>query len=250
MLWLCLGNWNYWNKLICSQDPSSCNRCWDRTSFLESHSNTRCADQPYLIAEGCVCVCFCMHIGFQSKNRLSGSICAQCAGKLGKQGSSCYCYLLPPRVVFEDRKYESDRSPRGMWQWFMRHWPLTYQLHPRKVSHTHSLGPQTRSPGPEFENRRAQPDWAQPNPGSRIEPRTLRFVWVTNEKQMDSGRAWEEETKKRKTEWESCKIFVKKNNPGTLSNYIYLSCMVLLGRPCGHPCCITVQFSTLCDSDV
>lgn len=57
MLWLCLGNWNCWNKLICSQDPSSCNRCWDRTSFLESHSNTRCADQPYLIAEGCVCVC-------------------------------------------------------------------------------------------------------------------------------------------------------------------------------------------------
>ncbi|CAG00396.1 unnamed protein product, partial [Tetraodon nigroviridis] len=39
--------------------------------------------------------------------------------------------------------------------------------------------------GPEFENRPAQPDWAQPNPGSRIEPHSLRFVWVTNEKQMD-----------------------------------------------------------------
>lgn len=56
------------------------------------------------------------------------------------------------------------------------------------VSHTHSLGPQTRSPGPEFENRAAQPGWAQPHPGSRIEPCTLRFVWVTNEKQMDSGK--------------------------------------------------------------
>lgn len=63
---------------------SSCNLGWDTTSSSESSSNTRCADQPYLIAEGCVCV----HIGFHSKNRLSGSICAQCAGKLGKQGSS------------------------------------------------------------------------------------------------------------------------------------------------------------------
>lgn len=36
-----------------------------------------------------------------------------------------------------------------------------------------------------------------------------------------------------------CEIFAKKNNPGTLSNYIYLSCVVFSRRPCGfcwlHP---------------
>lgn len=61
---------------------------------------------------------------------------------------------------------------------------------------------------------------------------------------MDS----EERTAKRRREGgrkerESCKIFAKKNNPGTLSNYIYLSCVVLLGRPCGLPDCSTVHFS-------
>lgn len=253
MLCLCLANWNYWNKPICSQDPSSCNLCWDITSFLESHSNTRWADQPYLIAKLCVCVFVCI-LGSSLRTGCLAPYVRSVRGNWENKvlrGPLCYCYLLPPWVVFEDRKYESDRSPRGMWQWFIRHWPLTYPLHPRMVSHTHSLAPQTHSPGPKFENRPAQPDWAQPNPGSRIEPCTPRFVWVTNEKQMDSGRAWEEQTRKRKTKRESCKIFVKKNNPGMLSNYIYLSCVVLLGRLRGHPCCCTmVIFFTLCDPDV
>lgn len=36
--------------------------------------------------------------------------------------------------------------------------------------------------------------------------------------------------RERKTERETCKIFVKKNNPGRLSDYIYW------GGPCGHRC--------------
>lgn len=53
----------------------------------------------------------------------------------------------------------------------------------------------------------------------------------------------EELRRGRRKERESCKIFAKKNNPGTLSNYIYLSCVVLLGRPCGLPACSMVHFS-------
>lgn len=70
---------------------------------------------------------------------------------------------------------------------------------------------------------------------------TLKFVWVTNEKQMISGTAWEQNEEE---EDEAGEIFVQKNNPGTLSNYIYLSCVALLGRSCGHPCRIKVHFST------
>lgn len=146
----------YWKKLICS--PSSCNLCWDITSSLESHSNTRCADQPYLIAEGCVCMCVfvCILGSILRTGCLAPYVCSVRGNWENKvlRGPLCYCYLLPPRVVFEDRKYESDRSPRGMWQWFIHNWPLTYPLHPRLVSHTHSLGPETLSPGPEFENSR------------------------------------------------------------------------------------------------
>lgn len=50
--------------------------------------------------------------------------------------------------------------------------------------------------------------------------------------------------RKGKTERETCKIFVKKNNPGRLSNYIYW------GSPCGRPGRTTVHFSTLSDPDV
>lgn len=39
-----------------SQGLSFCNLCQDIILFVESHSKTRCADQPYLIAEGCVYV--------------------------------------------------------------------------------------------------------------------------------------------------------------------------------------------------
>jgi len=51
---------------------------------------------------------------------------------------------------------------------------------------------------------------------------------------MDSEERTEER-REREKERESCQIFAKKNNPGTLSSYIYLSCVVLLGRPCGLP---------------
>lgn len=53
--------------------------------------------------------------------------------------------------------------------------------------------------------------------------------------------------RERTKERESCKIFAKKNNPGTLSNYIYLSCVVLLGRPCGLPWLLHGSFFTLSD---
>jgi len=85
-----------------SPGPSSYNLCRGIISFVELHSKTRCADQPYLIAVGCVslcvcvCVCVCVHIRFRYKNRLPGSICAQCAGKLGKQGSPWPSVLLLP----------------------------------------------------------------------------------------------------------------------------------------------------------
>lgn len=46
-----------------------------------------------------------------------------------------------------------------------------------------------------------------------------------------------------KKEREHFKTFAKKNNPGTLSNYIYLSCVVLPGRPCDLCGCSMVHFS-------
>ena len=187
---------NYWIKPVFSQDPS-CNLCWDITSFMELQCNTRCKDQPYLIAEGCVCVFVCI-LGSSLRTGCLAPYVRSVQGNWENKvfrGPLCYCYLLPPRVVFEDRKYESDRSPRGMWQWFIRHWPLTYPLHPRMVSHTHSLGPQTHSPGPKFENRAVQPGWAQPNPGSRTEPAPLDlFGWPMKNRWTLEG------PEKRKTE--------------------------------------------------
>lgn len=111
------------------------------------------------------------------------------------RGLLCYCYHPPPWFVFEDRKYESDCSPRGMWQWFILKWPLTYPLHPRILSHTTplllkhsplSLGMKIKLPDP------VRPGWVHPNPAQHNGPCVLRCVWWTNEKQMD----WEEEEEK------------------------------------------------------
>ena len=133
---------NYWIKPVFSQDPS-CNLCWDITSFMELQCNTRCKDQPYLIAEGCVCVyvcvCVCMHIGFQSKNRLSGSICAQCAGKLGKQGfSRPSVLLLPPASPSCVWRQEIWVRPQSEGHVAMVYTPLTSDLStppPHGLSH-------------------------------------------------------------------------------------------------------------------
>lgn len=67
---------------------------------------------------------------------------------------------------------------------------------------------------------------------------------MQNEKQMDlKERTKRSRRARRGNIRESCKIFSKKNNPERLSNYIYLSCVVLLGRPCGLPDCSMVHFS-------
>lgn len=86
-----------------------------------------------------------------------------------------------------------------MWQWFILRWPLTYPLHPRPLSHTTPLalkhsplspGQKIKWPDP------AQPDSARPNPTHHNSLHTLRFVWASNEKQMDS----EERTENRRRE--------------------------------------------------
>lgn len=86
-----------------------------------------------------------------------------------------------------------------MWQWFILLRPLTYPLHPRPLSHTTplalkhsplSLGPKIKRPD------LARPGPAWPNPAQHNRPCVLRFVWASNEKQMDS----EERTEKRRRE--------------------------------------------------
>lgn len=37
--------------------PLWSNVCWDVELFVGKHSKTRCADQPYLMAVGCVFLC-------------------------------------------------------------------------------------------------------------------------------------------------------------------------------------------------
>lgn len=66
-------------------------------------------------------------------------------------GPRCYCYLPPPRVAFEGRKYKSACGPRGMWQWFILWRPLTSPVHPHMLSHTTPSAQNTRSPEPESE---------------------------------------------------------------------------------------------------
>lgn len=156
-------------------------------------------------------------------------------------GCLCYCYLPLPRAVFEDRKYESDRSPRGMWQWFILQWPLTSALHPCMLSHTtplvlkrspQSLGPKIKWPDP------AQPSSAQSNPASTMDPE----FWDLFVRPMKNRWTERRRGRERRKERDSCKIFVKKNNSVTLPNYIYLSCLFLLGRPCDLSDCFVFIF--------
>lgn len=126
--------------------------------------------------------------------------------------------------------------------------PMTSDLSPPPppaLSH-HSPGPQTLSPvsGPENKVARRGPARLGPAQPSTIDPafgdlfeRAMKNRWTLRKGLRRGGE------RGRKKERESCKIFAKKNNPGTLSNYIYLSCVVLLGRPCGLPGCSMVHFS-------
>lgn len=192
----------------------------------------------------------CVHIRFHYKNRLPDSICAQCAGKLGKQGSPWpSVLLLPPTSPSRVWRQEIGVRPQSEGHVAMVYTQMTSDLSsppPPGLSH-HSCGPQTLSPEPRTENKTSWPGpaWlgsASPSPAQE----TLRSeICLTQQWKTDGlwGKALEEEDSGRRKERESCKIFAKKNNPETLSNYIYLSCVVLLGRPCGLPDCSMVHFS-------
>lgn len=65
---------------------------------------------------------------------------------------------------------------------------------------------------------------------------TWGFVGPSNTKQMGG------EERGRK---EVCEIFAKKNNPGTLSNYICLSCVVFQGGHVVFAGCIQVHFPNI-----
>lgn len=177
-----------------SQGPSSFNPCRNILSFAELNSKTRCAHQPYLIAAG---ECVYVYVSILGSIIRTGCLAPYVRSVRGSwenkvlRGPLCYCYLPLPHAVFEDRKYESDRSPRGMWQWFIPWWPLTYPLHPRPLSHTTplalkhsplSLGPKIKQPDP------TKPGSAHSSPDEHNRPCVLRFVWASNEKQMDSER--------------------------------------------------------------
>lgn len=204
--------WHYSLKQICSVEketafrspgPSSCNLCRDIISFVESHSKTRCADQPYLIAQGCVCMCVCVHIRFHYKNRLPGSICAQCAGKLGKQGSPWpSVLLLPPASPSRVWRQEIRVRPQSEGHVAMVYTPVTSDLSspPLHALSHHSLGPQTLSPesGPENKTAWPGPAWlgsAEPSPAQW----TLRSeICLGDQWKTDGlcGKDWEEEEEK------------------------------------------------------
>lgn len=76
-----------------------------------------------------------------------------------------------------------------MWQWFILQWPLIYPLHPRPLSHTTPLALKHSPLSLALKNNRpdpAQPGSAWPNPTQHNRLSILRFVWASNEKQMDS----------------------------------------------------------------
>lgn len=197
-----------------SRGPSSSNLCRDIISFAEPQDQV-C--RSTLSNSWRVCVCVCVFVCVLGSIIRTGCLAPYVRSVRGSwenkvlRGPLCYCYLPPPRVVFEDRKYESDRSPRGMWQWFILWWPLTYPLHPRPLSHTTPLALKHSplSPGPKIKRPdRAQPGSARPNPAQHNRPCVLRFVLASNEKQMDS----EERTQKRRRE--------RKRKKGSLVKYL------------------------------
>lgn len=191
-----------------------------------------------------MCVCVCVHIRFHYRNRLSVSICAQCAGKLGKQGSLWpLVLLLPPASPNRVWRQEIRVRPQSEGHVAIVYAPRTSDLSsppPVTLSH-HSHGPQILSPESRLKNKTSWPSPARPGQAQHNRHGALRFLfepamknrWESKEK---TGRS------RRGEKNDSCKVFSKKNNPERLSNYIYLSCVVLLGRPCGLRDCSMVHF--------
>lgn len=151
----------------------------------------------------CVCVSVCVHIRFHYKNRLPGSICAQCVGKLGKQGSPWpSVLLLPPASPSRVWRQEIWVRPQSEGHVAMVYTLVTFDLScppPHALSH-HSLGPDALSPesGPEIKTALPGPAWlgsALPSPAqwtSRSEI-CLGSQWKTDGL---CGEDWEEEEEK------------------------------------------------------
>lgn len=106
-----------------------------------------------------VCVCVpvgvcSLHIMLHYKNRFPASICAQCAGKLGKQGSPWpSVLLLPPASQNPVWRQEIGVRPQSEGHVAMVNTPMTFDLcspPPPALSH-HSPGLQTLSPESELE---------------------------------------------------------------------------------------------------
>lgn len=97
-----------------------------------------------------------------------------------------------------------------------------------------------RSPVPQALSRSAentpQAQNTKPNTTQHNGLWTWGFVGPSNTKQMGG------EERGRK---EVCEIFAKKNNPGTLSNYICLSCVVFQGGHVVFAGCIQVHFPNI-----
>lgn len=186
-----------------------------------------------------------MHIRFHYKNRLPDSICAQCAGKLGKQVSLWpSVLLLPPASLSRVWRQEIGVRPQSEGHVAMVYTPVASDpssTPPPALSY-HSHGPQTFSPESRLENKTFWPGPARPG---LTTPSTIdTALWDLFERAMKNRWTLKKALKSRRSkERESCKIFAKKNNRKSLSNYIYLSCVVLLGRPCGLPHCFMVHFS-------
>lgn len=142
-----------------SRGPSSSNLCRDIISFAEPQDQV-CRSTLSNSWRVCVCVCVCVRIRFHYKNRLPGSICAQCAGKLGKQGSPWpSVLLLPPASPSRVWRQEIRVRPQSEGHVAMVYTPMTSDLSsppPPALSH-HSPGPQTLSPESGPENKTAWP---------------------------------------------------------------------------------------------
>lgn len=172
----------FWN-----QGPLSSNLCWDIVCRVTQQDQV-CRST---LSNSCrVCVFVCILGSIIRTGCLTPYVRSVQGSWENKvlRGPRCYCYLPPPQAVFEDRKQESDRSPKGMWQWFILKWPLTYPLHPRPVSHTTPVALKHSPLSPEPKIKRpdpAQPGSARPHQAQHNRPCVLRFVWLSNEKQMD-----------------------------------------------------------------
>lgn len=81
-------------------------------SFVSSHSKTRCVDQPYLIAVGCMCVCIlCSSIRTGCLAPYVRSVRGSWENKVVR-GLLCYCYLPPPEPCLKTGN-RSQTAVRG-----------------------------------------------------------------------------------------------------------------------------------------